>query len=70
MPQSSELARALVAYDREAATVVLGALEAEVGRPPDAEVGDPATTTREWKTQFAHHERMRALADELSRLLR
>jgi hypothetical protein len=33
------------------------------------EVGDPRTSTREWKTDFAHRENMRELALELAELL-
>lgn len=33
------------------------------------EVGDPRTTTREWKTEFAHRESVRTLARELLELL-
>ena len=34
-----------------------------------AEVGDPQTTTAEWKAEFAHYEGMRALGAELADLL-
>ena len=33
------------------------------------EVGDPRSSTREWKADFAHRENMRELARELSQLL-
>jgi hypothetical protein len=33
------------------------------------EVGDPRTSTREWKADFAHRESMRTLARELAELL-
>jgi hypothetical protein len=33
------------------------------------EVGDPRTSTREWKTDLAHRETLRALAQELVELL-
>jgi hypothetical protein len=33
------------------------------------EVGDPRTTTREWKADFAHRESIRTLARELAELL-
>lgn len=33
------------------------------------EVGDPRTTTREWKAEFAHRESVRTLARELLELL-
>lgn len=33
------------------------------------EVGDPRSSTREWKTDFAHRENMRELALELAVLL-
>ena len=33
------------------------------------DVGDPRTSTREWKTDFAHRENMRELALELAELL-
>jgi hypothetical protein len=33
------------------------------------EVGDPRTSTREWKADFAHRENMRELALELAELL-
>ena len=33
------------------------------------DVGDPRTSTREWKTDFAHRENMRELALELTELL-
>lgn len=33
------------------------------------EVGDPRTSTREWKTDFAHRESVRELARELLELL-
>lgn len=34
------------------------------------EVGDPRTSTREWKAEFAHRETVRALARELVELIR
>jgi hypothetical protein len=40
---------------------------AESFSAPD--VGDPRTSTREWKTDFAHRENMRELALELADLL-
>ena len=41
--------------------------QAESFAAPD--VGDPRTSTREWKSGFAHRENMRELARELSDLL-
>jgi hypothetical protein len=40
---------------------------AESFAAPD--VGDPRTSTREWKADFAHRENMRELALELAELL-
>lgn len=70
MSQAGNLARRLIDYDRETAAAVRAALEIQL-READAppEVGDPSTTTREWKTQFARQERMRALCAELAQLL-
>ena len=42
-------------------------LQADSFAAPD--VGDPRTSTREWKTDFAHRENMRELALELAELL-
>ncbi|MGH3103961.1 MAG: hypothetical protein ACRDN6_07695, partial [Gaiellaceae bacterium] len=35
----------------------------------DVPIGDPHTSTRQWKTGFAQQERMRGLAGELAELL-
>ena len=69
MSQAGNVARRLVDYDRDTAVAVHVALEAQLAAGKVPEVGDPSTTTREWKTQFARQERLRALCEELGTLL-
>ena len=72
MPTSAEeLARRLVEYDRAVAETVLEMLRERLG-DRDAvasEVGDPQTTTAQWKDAFREYEAARALASALAPLL-
>ena len=78
---SSNLAQALVDYDRELALTVARAIAAQLGAVDVAEwnaeqvtshllavtpEGWTSATTSEWKTDFAHTERLRALGIELA----
>lgn len=81
MSPASDLARALVDYDPELALTISRAIASELGAG-GAEAWDAqklstylaglttaewtSSTTSEWKTDFAHTERMRALGLELA----
>jgi hypothetical protein len=71
MSDASNLARRLIAYDAQLAGRILEILVSEL--EPDTfaapEVGDPRTTTREWKSGLAYRESARVLARELAELL-
>ena len=69
---AEELARRLVEYDRALAGTVLETLRERLGDRDalDADVGDPQTTTAEWKDALREYEAARALAAALAPLLR
>ena len=69
---AAELARRIVEYDRAVAETVLDALRAKLG-DRDAlasEVGDPQTTTAEWKDAFHEYEAASSVAGAPVSLLR
>lgn len=81
MASASDLARALVHYDRELALTVARAIAAQFGAEGVAAwnaeqvashlvavtpEGWTSATTSEWKTDFAHTERLRTLGVELA----
>jgi hypothetical protein len=81
MAGSTSVARALVDYDPRLAERLLRLVASELGIAPNADVSQlqaalhtviedgARETTVEWKAEFAHVERLRALGLELAKLL-
>ena len=68
---AGDLALAIKEYDRTAASLLLAAIEQELGGRPDGVPADgDSVTTSEWKEGLAQWERLRALGLELQRLVR
>ena len=68
---AEELARRLVEYDRALAETILETLRERLGDRDavSSEVGDPQTTTAQWKDALREYEAARALAAALAPLL-
>ena len=68
---AADLGRAIYEYDPNAATLLLRAIEQELGGRLDGVPDDgDSVTTSEWKEGLAQWERLRALGLELQRLVR